>query len=75
MGDHCTLLLLNGIELEVEGSLDDVQAMVERGPDWILFAAAAGGEVSVRSSHVVSVSGLSSKPPYFADESRSFARS
>ena len=66
MGDHCSLLLLNGVELEVEGSLDDVQAMIERGPDWILFAAAAGGEVSVRSSHVVSVSGLSRKPPYFA---------
>ena len=75
MSDHCSLLLLNGIELEVEGSLDDVQAMVERGPDWILFAAAGGGEVSVRSSHVVSVSGLSRKPPYFATESRAFLSS
>lgn len=75
MGDHCSLLLLNGIELEVEGSLDDVQAMIERGPDWILFAAAAGGEVSVRSSHVVSVSGQSSKPPYFAAETQAFVGS
>ena len=75
MGDHCSLLLLNGTELEVEGSLDDVQAMIERGPDWILFAAAAGGEVSVRSSHVVSVSGLSRKPPYFATESRALLSS
>ena len=75
MGDHCSLLLLNGTELEVEGSLDDVQAMIERGPDWILFAAAAGGEVSVRSSHVVSVSGLSRKPPYFAAGAHAFVRS
>ena len=75
MSDHCSLLLLNGVELEVEGSLDDVQAMIERGPDWILFAAAAGGEVSVRSSHVVSVSGLSRKPPYFAAETHAFIRS
>ena len=75
MSDHCSLLLLNGIELEVEGSLDDVQAMIERGPDWILFAAAAGGEVSVRSSHVVSVSGLSRNPPYFAAQSHAFVGS
>ena len=75
MSDHCSLLLLNGIELEVEGSLDDVQAMVERGPDWILFAAAGGGEVSVRSSHVVTVSGQSAKPPYFAAESHAFLSS
>jgi hypothetical protein len=75
MGDHCSLLLVNGSELEVEGSLDEVQAMIERGPDWILFAATAGGEVSVRSSHVVTVSGLSRNPPYFAAESHAFLRS